>query len=123
MKYPLSSLLLGSALIAFGAASALAQAQQTTPAPNPFGGAAPQTTPEPAPKKPRAAPSLKSGQYATESEAKSNCSGDSVVWANIGTRVYHRAGTPRYGTTKRGAYMCEKDTAAAGFRAAKNESR
>ena len=46
-----------------------------------------------------------------------------MVWANIGTKVYHHAGAGAYGKTKRGAYMCEKDTAAAGFRAAKNEKR
>jgi hypothetical protein len=35
--------------------------------------------------------------------------------------IYHFNGTKDFGTTKRGAYMCEKDTAAGGFRAAKNE--
>jgi hypothetical protein len=35
--------------------------------------------------------------------------------------VYHFAGTHNYGTTKEGAYMCETNTAVAGFRAAKNE--
>ncbi len=123
MKSHFSSLLFGAALIAAGAASAFAQSQ-TTPAPNPFGGAAPpQTTPAPQPKKARATPAAKAGEYATESEAKANCAGDPVVWANTGTKVYHHAGTPRYGTTKRGAYMCEKNAVAGGIRAAKNESR
>ena len=76
----------------------------------------------PAKKKPRGvAAALTSGQHASEAEAKAACPGDAVVWANIGTKVYHHAGAGAYGTTKRGAYMCEKDTAAAGFRAAKNE--
>ena len=37
------------------------------------------------------------------------------------SRIYHFARSKNYGKTTRGAYMCEKDTAAAGFRAAKNE--
>jgi hypothetical protein len=45
------------------------------------------------------------------------------VWVNLGTKVYHFAGHKAYGTTKRGAYMCERDTAAQGMRAAKNEKR
>ena len=32
-------------------------------------------------------------------------------------------GARNYGKTKSGAFMCERDTAAAGFRAAKNEKR
>jgi hypothetical protein len=35
--------------------------------------------------------------------------------------VYHFAGTRNYGKTKQGAYMCQKDSDSAGFRAAKNE--
>ncbi len=122
MKKLFSALLLGSAIIAFTGAAASAQDAQTTQ--NPFGQSAPPaSSASPAPKKVRAAPALKSGQFASESEAKASCSGDTVVWANMGTKVYHHAGSASYGTTKRGAYMCEKDTAAAGFRAAKNEKR
>ncbi len=120
MKKLFSALLLGSAILAFASVAASAQETQTTQ--NPFGQSAPPASPaSPAPKKMRAAPALKSGQFASESEAKASCAGDTVVWVNIGTKVYHHSGTASYGTTKRGAYMCEKDTAAAGFRAAKNE--
>jgi hypothetical protein len=72
-------------------------------------------------KKPKGAPALVAGQFASEADAKASCPGDVVVWVNLGTKVYHHAGASQYGATKRGAYMCEKNTAAAGFRAAKNE--
>jgi hypothetical protein len=119
MKRLFSALILGIAIaftadLAFTASAAFAEEAQTTQA-----GAA--NTPA---KKTRAvATVLASGQYASEAEAKAACAGDAVVWANIGTKVYHHAGAGKYGKTKRGAYMCEKDTAAAGFRAAKNEKR
>jgi hypothetical protein len=124
MRLPSVSILL---LGLFGAFSSGAFAQTTT-APNPFGTPA-QTSPAqtaPAAKKPRAtraAEAPKAGQFTSEADAKASCPGDSVVWVNTGTKVYHHAGAATYGKTKRGAYMCEKDTAAAGFRAAKNEKR
>jgi hypothetical protein len=62
-------------------------------------------------------------EFASAAEAKAHCPGDTVVWANTRSKVYHFAGTRSYGHTKRGAYMCERDTAAAGFRSAKNEKR
>ena len=62
-------------------------------------------------------------EYASEAEAKTHCPGDTVVWANTRSKVYHFAGARSYGHTKRGAYMCEKDTASAGLRSAKNEKR
>lgn len=62
-------------------------------------------------------------EFASAAEAKAHCPGDTVVWANTRSKVYHFAGTRSYGHTKRGAYMCEKDTASAGFRSAKNEKR
>jgi hypothetical protein len=61
------------------------------------------------------------GQFSTEAQAKGRCPGDTVVWVNLDSKVYHFAGTRNYGTTKSGAYMCEKDATAAGSRAAKNE--
>jgi hypothetical protein len=61
------------------------------------------------------------GQFASEAEARSHCPGDTVVWANLDSKIYHFNGTRDYGNTKKGAYMCERDTASAGFRAAKNE--
>ena len=61
------------------------------------------------------------GQFATEAQAKATCPGDTVVWVNLRSKIYHFAGTHNYGNTKDGAYICERDTAAQGMRAAKNE--
>jgi hypothetical protein len=63
------------------------------------------------------------GQFTTEAAAKGHCPGDLVVWANLPTKVYHFAGAKNYGTTKRGAYMCEKEATAQGMRASKTEKR
>jgi hypothetical protein len=83
----------------------------------PAAGAAPGTPAKPAATGTPAA----AGQFASEAQAKGHCPGDTVVWANLTSKVYHFAGSRSYGNTKKGAYMCEKDTSAAGFRAAKNE--
>jgi hypothetical protein len=61
------------------------------------------------------------GQFANEAQAKATCPGDTVVWVNLRSKIYHFAGTHNYGNTKDGAYVCERDTAAQGMRAAKNE--
>ncbi|HEY4857620.1 MAG TPA: hypothetical protein VIH98_13260 [Xanthobacteraceae bacterium] len=66
-----------------------------------------------------AAAELGKGQYATEAEAKANCQGDAVVWANLRSKVYHDSSSRNYGATKIGAYMCEKESIAAGFHAPK----
>ena len=82
-------------------------------------------TAAPAPKaaaKPAAAPSA-ANEFATEAAAKARCPTDTVVWVNLDSKIYHYTGYSDYGKTKSGAYMCEKDTSAAGFRAAKNEKR
>jgi hypothetical protein len=60
-------------------------------------------------------------QFSTEAQAKSHCPSDTVVWANLKSKIYHFASAKSYGTTKNGAYMCEKDSTGEGFRAAKNE--
>lgn len=62
-------------------------------------------------------------QYATEAQARTRCAGDTVVWVNLDSKIYHYSSYRNYGQTKSGAYMCERDTAAAGFRAARNEKR
>jgi hypothetical protein len=60
-------------------------------------------------------------QFGSEGQAKSRCPSDTVVWANLSSKIYHFAGTKNYGNTKQGAYMCEKDATAGGFRASKTE--
>ena len=62
---------------------------------------------------------LDKNQYATEAEAKTGCSSDAVVWVNSASMIYHPSGGRNYGRTKTGAYMCEQDSLAAGFRAPK----
>ncbi len=84
---------------------------------------APKTTsaPPPAARAPAAGTHAAAGQFSTEAQAKARCSGDTVVWVNLDSKIYHYSAYRDYGHTKDGAYMCERDTAAAGFRAAKNE--
>jgi hypothetical protein len=102
-----------------------AQSPRITKTPNPFDESSQSVTPqkdETGPEKPRPAEAAaEARQFATEAEAKSHCPGDTIVWVNTNSKIYHYAGTPAFGTTKRGAYVCEKETSAAGFRAAKNE--
>jgi hypothetical protein len=74
----------------------------------------------PATEKPAA---LGQGQFKTEAEAKTSCPTDSVVWVNLRSKVYHTSESKSYGKTKQGAYMCEKDTAAAGFKAPKGTKK
>lgn len=82
--------------------------------------AAPKTATKPPATGKTGAPAA-AGQFSTEAQAKAHCPSDNVVWVNLSSKVYHFSGSKSYGNTKKGAYMCERDTAAAGFRAAKNE--
>jgi hypothetical protein len=79
--------------------------------------------PAPAPPSPatKSDATLEAGQFADDASAKARCPIDTVVWVNLPSKVYHFAGTKNYGTTKRGAYMCEKEAIAAEDRASKTE--
>ena len=66
----------------------------------------------------RQSPALSKDQFASEADAKASCAAEPIVWVNLRSRFFHAADSPRYGTTKQGAYMCEKESVAAGFRAA-----
>jgi hypothetical protein len=97
-------------------APAPARPAATTSAP-----AAPTAPPAATTRAPAAGTPTAAGQFTTETEAKARCPRDTVVWANLESKIYHFAGYKDYGNTKSGAYMCEGTTAAGGFRAAKNE--
>lgn len=58
----------------------------------------------------------RAGEYATELQARAQCPSDTVVWANTTSGIYHYTGTRYYGHTRRGAYMCEAQARADGFR-------
>jgi hypothetical protein len=109
---------------AYVAACRTGAAQATKPgaaAPGPSAAAPTSSIPaKPAPTR-RAATPTGADEFSTEAEAKAHCPGDTVVWANTKSKIYHFSGHKTYGNTKAGAYMCEKETAAAGIRAAKNE--
>jgi hypothetical protein len=74
---------------------------------------------KPAPTTARAAAGA--NEFAAEALAKARCPADTVVWANLKSKIYHFSGNKDYGNTKDGAYMCEKDATGQGIRAAKNE--
>lgn len=102
-----------------GRAAPAARPQAT--APGPRASAPPSQMPaRPAPSR-RAGTPIGANEFSSEAEARAHCPGDTVVWANTKSNVYHFSGHREYGGTKAGAYMCERDTAAAGMRAAKNE--
>ncbi len=61
-------------------------------------------------------------QYKTEAEAKTACASDTVVWVNLRSKVEHTSGEKGYGTTKRGAYMCQKEAEADGFHMARHRT-
>jgi hypothetical protein len=97
-------------------------ATQAAPAPAPQK-PAPTTTAAPAPAQ-QPSPSsatMEAGQFADEVSAKSRCPTDTVVWVNLPSKIYHFAGTKSYGTTKHGAYMCEKEAIVGENRASKTE--
>jgi hypothetical protein len=110
------------------AAPAPTAAAPTAPAPTAAAPATPTpapTTPIPAakPSPPAATAPTGVGQFQTETQAKSHCPADLVVWGNLSSKIYHFAGHRSYGTTKSGAYMCEKEATTQGFRASKTEKR
>ena len=60
-------------------------------------------------------------QFETARQAKDHCPTDTVVWANLASKVYHFYGERGYGSTRRGAYMCEAEALGVGMKSGKNE--
>jgi len=54
-------------------------------------------------------------EFSTEADAKAHCPADKIVWGNLTSKAYHLSGSPHYGKTKRGAYLCQADADANGF--------
>jgi len=94
------------------ASTAVAPPSRAAPPPPPAAGTAPSVPENP----------VATNEFSTETQAKARCPSDTVVWVNLTSKIYHFSGTKSYGNTKHGAYMCERDTTAAGMRAAKNET-
>jgi hypothetical protein len=44
--------------------------------------------------------------------------GHGLVWVDTAVGVYHREGSPFYGTTEKGKYMTEQDAVQAGYKRA-----
>ena len=103
--------------------SPVAPPAQAQPAqkPGPTTTAAPAPAPAQRPPAATGGATLEAGQFADETSAKARCPSDTVVWVNLPSKIYHFAGTKSYGTTKRGAYMCEKEAIATENRASKTE--
>ncbi len=95
-------------------------------------GAAPALAQQPAAKNSRLAATtsapttprqMASDRFASEAEAKAHCGTGMVVWVNTRSHVYHFPGTPQFGHTKHGAFMCKADADKTGtLRAAKGEA-
>jgi hypothetical protein len=79
------------------------------------------TTTPPKSSTPASKSATDASRFDAEAAAKSHCPTDTVVWVNLGSKIYHYAGASDYGKTKSGTYMCEKETSTEGFRAAKGE--
>jgi cytoskeletal protein RodZ len=62
------------------------------------------------------APAARSAKEAANPPAPGG--GHGQVWVNTETGVYHREGSPFYGTTRKGKYMTEQDAIQAGYKRA-----
>jgi len=58
--------------------------------------------------------------FTSEATAQEHCPSDTVVWLNLPTGVYHFKGQRWYGSTKSGAYVCQKDADKFGDRSTRN---
>ena len=65
------------------------------------------------------APLLAAPLAALAQGSQPACPGDTVVWENTSTHVYHLSGDKYFGKTKHGAYACKADADKAGYHQAK----
>ena len=66
---------------------------------------------------PTSASTERTTEQATRPEAAGG--GHGQVWVNTEVGVYHREGSPFYGTTSKGKYMTEQDAIQAGYKPAR----
>jgi hypothetical protein len=59
-------------------------------------------------------------EFPSEQQAHQHCPGDTVVWLNLPTGIYHFKGERWYGRTRSGAYVCETEADQAGDRVTRN---
>lgn len=103
LRLPLVALLL-VALVACGSnKSSSANSNGTSGAGNGMGAAA------------SAAPAENGNAPMEAATGMPDCGSDQTVWVNLKSHVYHEQGSPLYGKTKHGQYMCLSQARADGF--------
>lgn len=61
-------------------------------------------------------------QFKTEQDAQHHCPGDTVVWLNTWSGIWHYKGAKYWMNTKYGAFVCEKEARDKGMRASRDGS-
>ena len=61
-------------------------------------------------------------QFPTEQAAQRHCPGDTVVWLNTYSGIWHYKGAKYWMNTKYGAFACEKEARDRGMRASLDRS-
>lgn len=61
-------------------------------------------------------------QFPTEQAAHEHCPGDTVVWLNTYSGIWHYKGAKYWMNTKYGAFVCEKEAGEKGMRASRDGS-
>jgi hypothetical protein len=131
-KSPIISVLAAMSGLILSVSVGMAQ-QKTTPNPAPSApapakapaepSAAPGTPASPTPSASSAGASSGEFQFKTAGKARSHCPNDTVVWANLASKVYHFYGERRYVNTRQGAYMCDGEAISAGMKSKTKEKR